>query len=296
MPTLQGAVPNDWPMRAHSDFVRASTLTWHVQSVGDGPTVLMLHGAGASTHTWRGMADLLKSHFRVVMLDLPGHGLTECYKTGDYSLPRTAKDVSALMVAYDVSPDAIIGHSAGAAIACKMAIDSQRPIPIFGINAALLPFDGLAGIAFPAFAKFAAQTSLVHALLTRRARDRSQLRRVIEGTGSRINEQMLDDYLRLMQRPDHVRSVLRMMAGWDLSSLLGDVADAKVLLHLWMSSSDRAVSAGATRAATNPYDTITVDIMSGLGHLAHENSPATFAASLLEHRWIKDILSGEKRW
>ena len=45
---------------------------WHVQVLGEGPTVLLLHGAGGATHSWRGLAPLLATDHRVVMLDLPG--------------------------------------------------------------------------------------------------------------------------------------------------------------------------------------------------------------------------------
>ena len=67
---------SQWPFAQHSMFVNAAGLRWHVQSFGDGPLLLMLHGLGASTHSWRGLAPLLATHYRVVMIDLPGHAFT----------------------------------------------------------------------------------------------------------------------------------------------------------------------------------------------------------------------------
>ena len=69
----------DWPNRSASRFVVASDLTWHVQELGapEAPVLLLLHGTGAATHSWAGLAPLLAPHFRVVALDLPGHGFTD---------------------------------------------------------------------------------------------------------------------------------------------------------------------------------------------------------------------------
>jgi len=49
----------DWPNRAASRKLRAGGVDWHVQILGRGPTLLLLHGTGASTHSWRDVAPLL---------------------------------------------------------------------------------------------------------------------------------------------------------------------------------------------------------------------------------------------
>ena len=69
----------DWPNRAASRTVRAAGLNWHVQVMGSGPVLLLAHGTGAATHSWRGLAPLLAQHFTVVAPDLPGHGYTEAH-------------------------------------------------------------------------------------------------------------------------------------------------------------------------------------------------------------------------
>ncbi|MEM7764012.1 MAG: alpha/beta fold hydrolase BchO [Pseudomonadota bacterium] len=278
------AVPADWPLASHSDFVRASGLTWHVQSIGDGPKIVMLHGAGSSTHTWHGMLDVLTSGYQVVMVDLPGHGLSEPFSVGAYTLPRTAQALRACLKALGVMPQAIVGHSAGAAIALQLLLedtDDLERIPIFAINPALLPFSGLAGVVFPVFAKFAAQSGLVRSLLARRARDDRQLQRVIDGTGSVLNNAQLASYQRLMRRPAHVRSVLAMMAGWDLHHLLPKLRRKPQDLMVWVTQGDRAVPADATIDALQAVPSVTIEKLEGLGHLAHEERPEFFAHALL---------------
>ena len=56
----------DWPNRAASRFVRAGGLDWHVQTMGQGPTVWLIHGTGAATHSWRDILPLLAQRPRLM--------------------------------------------------------------------------------------------------------------------------------------------------------------------------------------------------------------------------------------
>jgi magnesium chelatase accessory protein len=55
-----------WPNREASRFVRAAGIRWQVQSWGRGPTLLLVHGTGAATHSWRDLAPLLARRFTLV--------------------------------------------------------------------------------------------------------------------------------------------------------------------------------------------------------------------------------------
>ncbi len=85
-----------WPNRHASRFVRAGGLRWHVQVMGAGPTLLLLHGAGAATHSYRDLAPLLAQDFTVICPDLPGHGFTETPPAAGLSLPGMVRSLDAL--------------------------------------------------------------------------------------------------------------------------------------------------------------------------------------------------------
>ena len=59
-----------WPHHERSRFVQAAGLRWHVQQFpgpqADSPSVLLLHGTGASSHSWRDLAPLLAQRFEVL--------------------------------------------------------------------------------------------------------------------------------------------------------------------------------------------------------------------------------------
>ena len=70
-------IPNNWPNRELSQSIEVGQLHWHVQISGDsGPTILLLHGTGASAHSWSEIISKLANHARIVVPDLPGHAYT----------------------------------------------------------------------------------------------------------------------------------------------------------------------------------------------------------------------------
>ncbi len=76
-PRMKGDLPpDDWPGRSVSRIVQSKPHRWHVQVTGKGPDVLLLHGAGASSHSWASLIGHLDTSHRVIALDLPGHGWT----------------------------------------------------------------------------------------------------------------------------------------------------------------------------------------------------------------------------
>ena len=89
----------NWPHRGHSRFVLAGRLRWHVQTFGPdtAPIMLLLHGTGAATHSWRDLAPLLAMRFRVIVPDLPGHGFTRGRPATGLSSNQAVFDNSAML-------------------------------------------------------------------------------------------------------------------------------------------------------------------------------------------------------
>ncbi len=273
-----GEVPYDWPLREVSRMVNAAGSRWHVQRMGAGPGLLLIHGTAASTHTWRGLMPLLAEHHDVLAVDLPGHGYSERLPDGSMALPALANGLGELLARLDFAPDCVVGHSAGAAIGLRLVLDATvEPRAVIGINAALLPFGGPMRRLFAPMAQLFANTHLMPALVARRAGDVRSIRRVLAGTGSKLDEAGTHYYQRLLTREGHVAAVLAMMASWDLRPLLDELDSLRSPLYLVSCSGDKAVSpvqADRVAAAASNATVIAVD---GLGHLAHEEQPGQFA-------------------
>lgn len=134
----------DWPNRSNSHFITAAGLSWHVQQFGLTATtqfnpqkILLLHGTGSSSHSWRDVAPLLALRYQVLALDLPGHGFTTMPPAEEQSLSEMARKVGELLRVMSFAPTMVMGHSAGAAVAARMILDGAiTPAAMVSINGA----------------------------------------------------------------------------------------------------------------------------------------------------------------
>ena len=286
---------NHWPYRDHSRFLQAAGLRWHVQLMGVDaslPTILLLHGTGASTHTWRGLIPLLTPHYRLLSLDLPGHAFTDMPPQGassrQLSLPGMARAIYELLTILKVNPAFIVGHSAGAAIAVRMTLDGlATPQRIISINGALQPLGGLAGQVFSPVAKLMSALPFVPSLFAWQAAQPSVVQKLIDSTGSKLDGAGMALYGQLVSNPGHAAGALGMMANWDLPQLALDLPRLAIPLSLMVGSNDqtvpprqaaRLVALWPPSSATPPPLIITLP---GLGHLAHEERPDWVAAHIV---------------
>ncbi len=118
----------------HSTFVQNDDgLKIHVRDQGlrDGPTLILIHGGNGSLHVWEKMVDVLSRDFRLVSLDLPGHGLTGANQTRDYSPDKMADAIEAVMDELAIDKAVWVGNSFGGWIAWRGA--QSRPDRVNGI-------------------------------------------------------------------------------------------------------------------------------------------------------------------
>ncbi len=113
-----------------SRFVDAAGLRLHVRDSGprDAPAVLLLHGFGASLHTWDTWARTLETRYRVIRFDLPAAGLTGPDPGGDHSDERALQVIVSLMDALAVPRAHLVGHSMGGRLAWRLAAEQPARV------------------------------------------------------------------------------------------------------------------------------------------------------------------------
>jgi magnesium chelatase accessory protein len=268
----------DWPNRDASRFVKASGLLWHVQQAGEGPAILLVHGTGASAHSFRDLIPLLAGRFTVVAPDLPGHGFTDRPPFRELSLAGMSKALSGLLQKLGVHPVLAVGHSAGAAILVRMGLDGAiSPDAIVSLNGALLPLRGMPRHLFAPAAKLLARVPMLPQLLACRAADPATIRRLIRDTGSRIDARGMELYRRLASNASHVSAAFGMMANWDLDTLANDLPRLRMKLVLVTGANDLMVPPQEQRRVRKLVPTAELVMLPRLGHLAHEEEPAEMA-------------------
>ncbi|MGB3407450.1 MAG: alpha/beta fold hydrolase BchO [Jannaschia sp.] len=272
--------PPDWPFAEQSRFIDARPHRWHVQQIGDGPDLLLLHGAGASTHSWRALAPLLAPHVRVTMIDLPGHGFTRLGTRARAGLDPVSEDIATLLRTLSVKPAAIVGHSAGAAVALRLALDLPGQTPVIAINGAFQMFGGIAGVLFPLVAKALALNPLTAPLFAA-AGSPARTKRMLAGTGSVIDAAGLRQYHALISDRTHVEGALSMMASWSLDRLVRDSARLNAPVLLLVGEKDGTVPPSVSRDMETRLLDVRMTVFGGKGHLLHEEAPDEVAEAVL---------------
>lgn len=276
-----------WPHASHSQFIRISGQTWHVQVMGSGPPVLLLHGTGASTHSWRDLIQPLAREFTVVCPDLPGHAFTTLHPDKVPSLPNVTAGLRELLRHLKLWPNAVLGHSAGAAVAAQLVLNEPTlPTPVLiGLNPAWLPLPGLANWLFPPAAKLLALSPFSAHLFAHQAKKISAVRKLMDSTGSHLDDAALSYYQRLLQSPTHVKGVLSMMAAWNLDHLAVRLNHLNGPVFLHLGGNDRTVPLRMSRDACRLIPQAVAVTVPGLGHLAHEEAPEATCEQITT--WIR---------
>ncbi len=104
-------------------------LAVHAVEAGIGPPVVLLHGIGGSTYTWRKVLPELARDHRVIALDLKGFGRSEKPLDEAYSPADQAALVIAYLEARGLSRVTLAGHSLGGTVALLAALELQQRDP-----------------------------------------------------------------------------------------------------------------------------------------------------------------------
>ncbi|WP_264821996.1 alpha/beta fold hydrolase [Escherichia fergusonii] len=100
-------------------FIEANGLKIHYQEGGNGPPLLLIHGGGLTSKSWKGMAAVAAKNFRVIMPDSRGHGLTN-NPDGQFRYDLMAEDMAELIKALKLEKPLVMGYSDGGMVVLKL--------------------------------------------------------------------------------------------------------------------------------------------------------------------------------
>ncbi len=106
----------------HSRFAVIDGSLVHYRDEGQGPCLLLLHGAFSSLHTFDDWTSKLTSQFRVIRIDLPGFGLTGKLNSGKYEIAYVVKFIKTFLEVVKVDQFYLVGSSLGGWISWEMAL------------------------------------------------------------------------------------------------------------------------------------------------------------------------------
>ncbi|MEM9670302.1 MAG: alpha/beta hydrolase [Pseudomonadota bacterium] len=108
-----------------SEFLTLSDdIKLHYRDEGpeDASTLVLVHGFSASVHTWEPWVERLKERYRIVSVDLPGHGLTRTPDLEKMHPGHFADVIEEVAEIVDLETFTLVGHSMGGATAWQFAL------------------------------------------------------------------------------------------------------------------------------------------------------------------------------
>jgi pimeloyl-ACP methyl ester carboxylesterase len=131
-----------------STFIDVGGTRTHVldQGKADAMPLILIHGSLESLQVWDGWIDALKDRYRLISVDLPGHGLTGPWARGEYTIDAYADFIEVLADTLGLDRFAIAGHSLGGAVAWSFAATRpERVSQLILVDAAAYPREGPPG-------------------------------------------------------------------------------------------------------------------------------------------------------
>ena len=100
-------------------------VTLFYEEKGQGSPILLVHGFGASTYTWRNIAPALAQDHRVMAVDLKGFGQSDKPFDERYSVFDQAELLKQLIIDNDLRDLTLVGHSYGGGVVLVLALDED---------------------------------------------------------------------------------------------------------------------------------------------------------------------------
>lgn len=275
--TLEGR----W-LAAPADLVDVAGTRLHIRDEGprDAPAVVLLHGFGSSLHTWDAWAHTLRERYRVVRIDLPGHGLSGPDATGDYSDARSLALLVALLDARGLAHATIVGHSIGGRIAWRFAAAHPDRVE----RLVLLAPDGFASPGFE-YGRPPEVPAMLAAM--RWVLPRAALRANLEpafGDPAVLDEALLTRYHELMLVPGNREALLQRMRQTVLEDPAPKLASIRVPALLIWGERDAMIPVANAEDYLRALPRATLERLPGIGHLPQEEAAAASVRTLI--RWM----------
>lgn len=257
-----------------------------VQSA-DAPTLLLIHGFSASLHTWEAWVDALEDEYRLVSLDLPGHGLTRAPAGYQASIEAYRDIIAEFVRARGLSRFALAGSSMGGNTSWEYALahpDEVQALILVGASG----WEDTRVEASEEPAIFQILRNPVLGPLMRDLDNRALIRQGLQASfydPNLVDDAMVDRYSELARAPGHRDILLQMTLGFRArnhatAERLAPLARMPVLiLH---GDTDRLVPTAHGRQFHDAIPGSVLHIYENTGHLPQEETSARSAQDVRE--------------
>ena len=247
------------------------------------PAMILLHGSNASLHTWEPLVARLGKDFRIVTLDLPGHGLTGSTPDGDYSPAGMMAAVDVVAAALELERFILGGNSMGGGISWQYALAQPvRVEALLLLNAGGMP---------PRAGEKAAASNIGFRIMrnpvgrwlagqiTPRALVASSLEQSVSNRAV-VTEAAVDRYWELLRFPGNREATARratLPRDFAAAARIGQITAPTLVLF---GAEDRIINPSTAQTFGERIKGAKVVLLPGIGHLPMEEAPDATAAAI----------------
>ena len=238
----------------------------------DGRAIVMVHGFTSSLETWDALANDLKSEFRVIRLDLPGHGLTGPDPQARYTNEESVQFLEGFLEAINVDKPILVGSSLGGLLSWRVAANSDDLVSkLILIAPGGFPINGVGDdpVAVPMMVKLyltkAPETGV------------NQATSVLFSDPSKLSVKRQKEVRDMMLVPGNGDALLARAASFTLPDPTPDLAMVNVPSLLIWGQDDIMIPVTQAEKFVTAMPDAELIIYPNMGHLPQEESPEVVA-------------------
>ncbi len=282
----QASVPREALVRDNGRFLDVDGASIYVEEdnpEASGPTIVLIHGFGGSTFSWRHNARFFAEHgYRVVSLDLKGFGLSHKEFGSDHSHPAQAELVAEVLTQLVVEQAYVVGHSMGTSVMLHLAhLYPQRVLGLISVSGAVGVQERSSALGtilrFPPFKRWG------EVFLSRYA-TRERVRAILESAYYRdvVTEEVFDGYYNRIVAGRWSGSLLAMTRDMRRSAVTFALEGLDFPTLIIWGEHDTWISRTSIDRWRDRLPGASFHIMPGVGHLPMEEDPDQFNGMVLE--------------
>ena len=271
-----------------SEFVAGPAgqrIHYRDQGRRDAPAIVLLHGSNASLQTWEPLVQRLGDRYRVVTLDLPGHGLTGGTPDRDYSADGMIAAVDVVAAKLGLDHFVLGGNSMGGWVAWRYALaEPARVDALLLLDAGGMPLRkgekkppsniGFRVLEYP-FGRWLA-TRITPRMLVEQSLLGSVKNQAL------VDDAMVDRYWELLRFPGN-REATVLRARMDRQPAMADrIGDIKVPALILFGKQDRLINPSAAQTFHERIAGSEVVLLDDIGHLPMEEAPDATANAIAD--------------
>ena len=257
------------------------------EEYGEGKPVLFLHGFGASSYSWRFVAQTVSKQLnrRCICLNLMGFGASEKPSDESYTLARQAELVSGFIIGMELESLSLVGHSYGGGV-CLNLVSQLSTFSPYSVNSMVLVDTVCYPQQFPGFIK-CLRTPIIRWFVLNIIPARKSARSILElcyASKERITNEAIYEYSSVLKSEGAHRALIATAENIipdDMDSLVRSYKAISMPTFILWGTKDRIIPLKLGKRLHIEIQSSTMEVVNNCGHVPQEEFPEETAKRLI---------------